>query len=120
MEEKAEEIAKLNAKNLKNQDNDILYKMIRIFKSLFYNLKQSYEYQFVESMIYFCPNILFKIEEDEHYVYNVFLKVLNYLNNSSISQIRSIYNDEKTIYQQDQTSLYTVKTFLKELQEYLG
>lgn len=119
LEEKAQEIAKINNSNLQ-QDADILYKVIRIFKSLFYNLKQSYDYQFVESLIYSCPNSLFKIEEDEHYVYNIFLKVLNYLNNSPISQIRSIYNDEKTIYQQDQTTVYNVKTFLKDIQEYLG
>ena len=119
LEEKVKEIANINNSS-KINDADILFKIIRIFKSLFYNIKQSYNYSFVDSLVCSCPNSLFKIEENDNYVYNVFLKVLNYLNNTNLSQIRSIYNNEKTIYQQENTTYYLINSFLKDLKDYVG
>lgn len=117
LEKKSEEIAELNAGGF--NDDDILYKMIRIFKSLYYNLEHSYSYRFVESMIYACPNSLFKLEENEHYVYNTFLKILNYLVNSPLNKYKSIYNEEKTIFEYDGVTILALKSFLKDVQEYL-
>ena len=34
----------------KIDDNDVLFKMIRIFKNLYYNFKQSYNYTFIENL----------------------------------------------------------------------
>lgn len=117
LQKKAEEISKLNDGGF--NDEDILFKMIRIFKSLFYNLKQSYSYRFVESMIYACPNSLFKLEESEHYVYDTFLKILNFMSNSPFTTYRSLYNEDKTIFEQDGVSVMLVKSFFKDIQEYL-
>lgn len=117
LEEKNQEILKNNSKI---EEEDILYSIIRVFKNIFYNVMQSYNYSFLESVIYSCPNSLFKLDkESEHPVYEVFLKVLNYLNNANISNIRSIYNQEKTIYQQHGVTVYGLKSFLKEVNEYL-
>ncbi len=117
LEEKAAEISKLNSVDF--NDEDLLYKIIRIFKNLYYNLCQSYNYQFVESLIYACPSSLFKTKEEENYVYNVFLKVLNYLNNVSLAELRSIYNQEVNLYKQHNISVFQIKTFLKDIKNYL-
>lgn len=119
--QKTNEIDRINRNSLSEiTDSDLLFKVIRIFKNLYYNFKQAYNYSFIESLVYSCPNILFKIEEKKDYVYGAFLKVLNYLNNTNLTQIRSIYNDEKTIYQQENISFYSIKSFLKDLQDYVG
>ena len=70
-------------------------------------------------MIYACPNSLFKLEENEHYVYNTFLKILNYLVNSPLNKYKSIYNEEKTIFEYDGVTILALKSFLKDVQEYL-
>ena len=116
LQEKAEEISKQN-----NNENggEVFFSVIRIFKNLYYNLKQNNEYQFVESLVHSCPNSLFKYENDNQ-IFDVFLKVLNYLNNTNLTQIRSIYNNEKTIYQQENVQYYLIKSFLKDLQDYVG
>lgn len=115
LQEKAQEISKINNEN---NGGEVLFDMIRVFKNLFYNFKQSYDYQFVESLIYSCPNSLFANYANK--TFDVFLKVLNYLNNTNLSQIRSIYNNEKTIYQQENVQYYLIKSFLKDLQDYVG
>lgn len=112
LETKAKEISSLSKGK---DDGEILYKIIRIFKVLFYNLEKSNDYQFIESLINFVPSSLFKYEEEEHHVYNVFLKVLNYISNSSISDVRSIYNQEKTIYMQEGITVLTIRSFLREI-----
>lgn len=118
LDEKANEINKQNS-ILSIHDEDLLFKIIRIFKSLYYNLFQSYNYQFVESIVYYCPNSLFKIEDEKNYIYNVFLKVLNYINNINIFNIRSIYNQDKTILQQYNLSIMQIKAFLTNIKDYL-
>lgn len=116
LSKKAEEISLLS----KGKENgDILYKIIRIFKVLFYNLEKSNEFQFIESLVNFVPSSLFKFEEEEYHVYNVFLKVLNYISNVSISDVRSIYNQEKTIYMQEGITVLTIRSFMKEIKSCL-
>lgn len=117
LEDKTAEISKLNS--VEFNDLDLLYKIIRIFKNLYYNLCHSYNYQFVESLIYFCPSSLFKVEEEENYIYNVFLKVLNYLNNVSLADVRSIYNQEASLFKQHNISIFQIKGFLKDIKNYL-
>lgn len=119
----AKQILDEKAKEIENQcqssNGEILFQVIRIFKNLFYNLRQSFNYQFVESMVYSCPNSLFKTSEKNE-VYDVFIKILNYLLNAPISQIRSIYNFDRTIYEQGQTTAYSLVSFLKEVKVLLG
>ncbi len=118
LEKKEKEIAGLTP--LGKENGEILYEIIRIFKILFYNLEKSNDYQFIESLINFVPSSLFKYENEEHHSYNVFIKVLNYLSNSPLSEIRSIYNQEKTIYMQEGVSVLTIRSFLKEIKNCLG
>lgn len=117
LEKKANEISKLTLSG--KEDGEILYKVIRIFKNLFYNIEKSNNYQFVESLICSVPSALFKFEDEEYHAYNVFLKVLNYLSNASIGDVRSIYNQEKTIYSQEMISVLTIRSFLKEVKNCL-
>lgn len=117
LEKKANEISKQTPSG--KEDGEILYRIIRIFKNLFYNIEKSNNYQFVESLIYSVPSSLFKFENEEYHTYNVFLKVLNYLSNASIGDVRSIYNQDKTIYSQEMISVLTVRSFLKEVKNCL-
>jgi hypothetical protein len=111
-----EKIPTKNRKSKTDNSSDILYKVIRIFKNLYYNMNQSYNYEFVESLIYNCPNSLFDKSKS---IYEIFIKVLNYLNNTSILNFRSIYDQDKTIYSQYSISSYSVKNFLKEIDSFL-
>ena len=118
LEEKSSQISKLNL--FSEVDEDLLYKIIRVYKNLFFSLCHSYNYQFVESLIYACPNSLFKTNCKEHYVYDVFLKVLNYLNNIPLNEIRSIYNEDKSLVKQHNVSIFQIKNFLKDINNYLS
>ncbi len=114
---KANEIYNIN--KLIIDDEFIFNKIIKIFKNLYFNIKHENNFIFVESLIYSCPTSLFKIEKNDenNYIYNIFIKVLNYINSINLSKIKSIYNDEKTIYQQDEISLYNINSFIKLLSE---
>lgn len=115
LEEKAFEISEQS--NFENE-GEVLFKIIRIFKNLFYNLKQSNNFGFIESVVYACPNSLFMVDETTS-TYDVFLRVLNFLLNAPLSQIRSIYNQDQTIFQQGETSQYTLISFIKDINSYL-
>jgi hypothetical protein len=116
LEEKNKEINQL----IKNDKlNDAFYAIIRIFKNLYYSVNQSYNYEFIESLIYNCPNSLFEVKSKNATVYDVFIKVINYLNHTDISNFRSIYNNEKTIAEQDNVSIYSIRNFIKGINDYL-
>lgn len=97
---------------------DIFCKIIRVFKNLYLNILNSENYLFIDSLIYNCPDSLFKVNSNDS-VYNIFIKVLNYLNNVDISKFKSIYNFEKTIMEQENINYFRMKKFIKEINEYL-
>lgn len=117
----ADKNTKINDLN-EGKSDDIFYKIIRVFKNLYYNISQSYDYQFIESLIYNCPDTLFKVQSSKSrksITYDAFIKILNYLNNTNISAFRSIYNNENTISEQDDITIYAIQNFIKTLNDYL-
>ena len=111
LEEKAKLISKQNSIN-KNSSEDILFEIIRIFKNLYFNFYKTYDYQFIESLIYYCPNSLFTNNDDNDFVYNVFLKVLNYLNHYNLINQKALINSDNTISQQYNISNYKITNFI--------
>lgn len=74
--------------------------MIKIFNVLYFYANKSTPNQiFIESLLYSCPDELFKGKS----VYNQFVKIINYLTMSSIKEIPSLTNQNKTIFT-DKTS----------------
>lgn len=115
LSEKNKEINQLN----KNKIEDILYRIIRIYKNIFYSIYNSCNYQFIETLIYNCPNSLFSLKNSKNETYIVFIKILNYLNNINFADYRSIYNRDNKISEQDDISIFAIKNFIKDLNEYL-
>lgn len=97
---------------------DVFYRIIRVFKNLYFNIFNSESYLFIDSLIYNCPDSLFKVDSSSS-IYSVFIKVLNYLNNIDISNFKSIYNYEKTIMEQENINYFRIKKFIKEINEFL-
>ena len=83
----------LNDKYEKVGDN--FFKIIKIFNVLYYFANKAMPNQiFIESLLYSCPDELFKGDD----IYTVFVKVLNYLTMTSIKNIPSLTNPDKTIF----------------------
>ena len=117
MEEKNEEINKLNysqntinSKTAKLNNNDIFYKVVRIFKSLTVNAWQTTNLSFIDSLLYNCPNELFVGN-----VYEAFIRSFNYLKNANIADFYSVYNLSKNMYVQHNTMPMEIKSLLKEI-----
>ena len=69
-------------------------KMLKIFNSLFYNVNGFMPNQiFIESILNYCPNELYDGED----IYNVYVKIVNYLSLKTIREIKSIHDKNKTI-----------------------
>ncbi len=86
-------VAQLNEKY--NAVGENLTKIIKIFNVLYYFANKAMPNQvFIESLLYSCPNELFKGED----IYTVFVKIINYLNMTSIREVKSLTNPDKTIF----------------------
>ncbi|MDD4110119.1 MAG: hypothetical protein PHS54_01040 [Clostridia bacterium] len=114
LKNKNEEINLMN--NFKIRDS--FYRIVRIFKSLYFNIYHTDSYLFIDSLIYNCPDTLFRVDSNSS-IYKIFIKILNYLNNTDISKFKSIYNNEKTITEQENINFYSLGKFIKEINEYL-
>ena len=77
-----------------NQVGDNYIKMLKIINSLFYNINGYMPNQiFIESILISCPDELY--ENDD--IYKVYIKIINYLSLKTIRDIKSLYNETKTI-----------------------
>lgn len=117
LENKNEEINRINysqnnsQKILKINDNkDIFLKLIRIYKSITNNLLQTKDLDFIDSLIYNCPNEIF-----EGNIYDVFVRSINYLKNADIADFRSVYNLNVSLYEQHDLTIYDIKKLIKEI-----
>lgn len=69
--------------------------LLKIFNVLFYNANNRLPNQvFMESILYSVPNELFEGND----IYNVFIKIVNFLSIKTIKNIASINNANKTIF----------------------
>lgn len=69
--------------------------MIKVFNVLYFYANKTMPNQiFIESILTSCPNELFKGED----AYTVFVKIINYLTMTSVKDIKSINNLNKTIF----------------------
>lgn len=102
--------SKIKEKNDDIPDDNVL-KLIRIYKSLYYNIYNSDNYRFIESMVVNLPDKVF----NDNDIYEIFLKSINYILNTDVSKYKSIYDDTKTIYEEDGISYFGMKQFLKEI-----
>ncbi len=93
---------------------DVLQDMIKVFNVLYYNINKTLPNQvFIESLLCGCPNELFSQDR-----YKTFLKLINYLAMSDVSQIKSNLNPDKTIFTDSMcgNSAYGYKKFISSLQ----
>ena len=82
----------LNEK-LANVGNNFV-KILKIFNALYFNVNGTQCNQaYLESIIYSCPDELFKGED----IYKIFIKIVNHLSVKSLNNIMSINNDKLTI-----------------------
>ena len=66
-------------------------KILKIFNALYFNINGSMPNQiFMESVLYFCPDELFKGSD----IYRSFMKIINYLTIKTLRNIPSILNEE--------------------------
>ena len=88
-------------------------KMIKILNALIRNSTRAYvrpNQIYVESLLYNTPDELFEGEN----IYDVFLKVINYLNISNTSQFRSILNPDKKL-SEDKATRFAIAHFSRVL-----
>ncbi len=72
-----------------------LVDMIKVFNVLYFFANKSMPNQiFIESILYSCPDELFKGDD----AYTIFVKIINYLTMTSIKRVRSLTNPEKDIF----------------------
>lgn len=103
-------VTKIKEKNDDIPDDNVL-KLIRIYKSLYYNIYNSDNYNFIESLVVNLPDKVFNDDD----IYEIFLKSINYILNTDVSKYKSIYDETKTIYEKDGISYFAMKQFLKEV-----
>lgn len=86
---------RINAINNKiNEIGENFIKMLKIFNSLFYNVNGYMPNQiFLESILINCPNDLF----DKDDLYKAYIKIINYLSLTTIRNIKSLNDENKTI-----------------------
>lgn len=102
---------KINEKYKKVGEN--LINMIKVFNVLYYFANKAMPNQiFIESLLCYCPDELFKGDD----VYTVFVKIINYLNMTSIKDVPSLCNPEKTIFQDElsESSGYGYERFMNQ------
>ena len=71
-------------------------KMLKIMNALFRNSSRSYilpNQIYIESLLYNTPDELFAGDD----IYSIFIKIINYLNFSNVSQFKSILNPDITL-----------------------
>lgn len=95
-----------------SQNNNVFLNCIKVYKGLAYNIFQTTNYSFVESLLYNCPNEIFEGD-----LFNAFVRSLNYLKNAHIEDFYSIYNEQETMFKENNISIYDVKGFLKSISE---
>lgn len=117
LDNKNKEIDNLNySQNTTNKvsrivNNDNLFlKVIKIYKALTHNIWNTTNLDFIDSLIYNCPNEIFVGN-----VYDVFVRSINFLKNADISDFRSIYNTNKSLYEDEELSIYEIKSLIKEI-----
>lgn len=80
-----------NIKNKNDATNNNFSKMLRVFNGLFLNIMgNSLNQILIESILYNCPNELFQNAD----VYDMFIKIFNFIRLKSISNFKSITNDK--------------------------
>lgn len=85
-------VEKINEKI--NSVGDNFIKMLKVLNVLFYNINGFMPNQvYIESILYSCPNDLF----DSIDIYNVYIKIMNYLSLKTVRNIKSINDENKTI-----------------------
>lgn len=118
LNKKNDEINKLNySQNVENKkvsrivnNENVFLKIIKIYKSITHNLWQATNLDFLDSLIYNCPNKIFVGS-----VYEVFVKSINFLKNANIADFRSIYNPNISMFEYDGFSIYDIKVLIKEI-----
>lgn len=92
--------------------------MIRVFNNLYYALYDTIPNQiFIESLMYNVPNSLYKGNS----FYETFIKVLNFLSNSSINNFCTITDETKKLSDEIMisNSISSLNKFLKEIEDKL-
>lgn len=117
LDSKNKEIDSLNySQNATNKvsrivsNDNLLLKVIKIYKALTHNIWNTTSLDFIDSLIYNCPNEIFVGN-----VYDVFVRSINFLKNADISDFRSIYNTNKSLYEDEELSIYEIKSLIKEI-----
>lgn len=107
-----------NLENKKVRTNNNFVVALRIFNGLYRNIYLKPLNQILlESVLYNCPDELF---EDQPY--DMFIKLLNFINASAMQTFNSITDEQKTINQDSlitQSAIYDFVTFLKYLAKFL-
>lgn len=107
-----------NLENKKVRTNNNFVVALRIFNGLYRNIYLKPLNQILlESVLYNCPDELF---EDQPY--DMFIKLLNFINASAMQTFNSITDEQKTINQDNlitQSAIYDFVTFLKYLAKFL-
>lgn len=86
-------IEKLSAKFQKTGES--LIDMIKVFNVLYFYANKTMPNQiFIESILCSCPDELFKGDD----AYTIFVKIINYLTMTSIKNVKSLTNPNKTIF----------------------
>ncbi len=98
--------------------NDNFIKALRIFNGLYKNINsRSLNQILIESILYNCPNELF-----EDNVYDMFIKLINFINVSAMQTFKSITDNETLINKNNlitQNDIYEFVNFLKNLAKLL-
>lgn len=69
-------------------------KLLKIFNLLYYNVNKSFPNQvFLESILNYCPDSLYEGDD----IYDIFVKVINFLYYKSLKDIKSVNNPSKSI-----------------------
>ena len=106
----------IHTKRLSTNDNFV--KALRIFNGLYRNIYSKPLNQILlESVLYNCPDELF-----ENNAYDMFIKLINFINVSAMQTFKSITDDETSIIKNNlipQSEIYDFVNFLKNLAKLL-
>lgn len=90
--EKKNERINYSQNNLISKNSDLLLKAIRTFKNFVMLITQSKNYAYIDSLIYNCPDELFKDD-----IYQTTIRLINYLKTAPVADFYCIYDEDKTI-----------------------
>lgn len=97
----------------------VYFNVVRVFKNLYFNINSSTTPKpyLIESLIYNCPNNLFLGNN----FYEVFIKILNYLNNVNISEFLSILDSSQKLFSNEliDEPITVTSSFLRKIDNFI-